>query len=861
MTEKLTYVFSMSITTEPQFSNPRLVRGISALVAAVLCWIFLWQLNAERDEIRQLEEVQLLEAYASGLSREFDRALISVKVLSVLSEENELSKGRFQRLASELYNQLDGVLSLQLAPDAVVSYMYPDDMSSGIRGQKLLEHPVTQHSARAALESRQLLIDGPRTLNQGGKGIVIRLPVFREGLFWGFATAVFRLDELLGRIRLEELKILGFDFNIWVRSETGSLQSLFESSLHFSGKDFKRQTIAVANQEWILGIRSTNGSLISYISWLELFVAVLIVWLVSALAVATSQLYRHRNELSGLVDEKTADLRQQEVNLKQAQRVARIGSWFCEPDMTVRSLSDQAMQVLQTDEPEQRLADYALRVKPDYRALFQSFINSAVQANRSIEYQVESQGEVRWLREVVELDSANNKWVGTVQDITSEKRSQEVIWRQANIDELTELPNVNYLKTLLEAKVAQLSPSSDSLLLLLFDIQHFKAVNDSYGKRAGDELLVAVVDRLSETFPDAELMGRFSADVFMVVLRGQDEASVINDTYSAVEQQFEVPLLIEGIEEVVRYVSFNIGLAFWPKDGYSAEEILRCTEVALHAAKAQGEQGRICPYSSQLLANAKEVDELRLDLRKAVRDHDIFMMYQPLIDAASEKIIGVEALVRWQHPEKGFIGPDKFIPLAERDGLIFSLGKAIFRQVSRDSAFFAEHGLGFLRININISRTQFFDDGFSDFLVNALNKDFPADQKITLEVTESYEFLDFDALHTVISKVDKDSLQWSLDDFGTGYSSYSAIGLLPINNIKIDRSFIASIEQSEVNQAIVRNIITMAHTLNKTVTAEGIESRAQAVILKEMGCDFFQGYFFSKPLMPNVLIEWYRERY
>lgn len=835
--------------------TPLFARIGSAAVTGLVCWLLLWQLNAEREAVRHLEETQLLETYGSDLNKEFDRALISVRVLSVLSREDELSNEQFQRLASELFNQLDGILSLQLAPDAVVTYMYPDDLSSGIRGQKLLEHPVTRYSAEAAIASRQIRIDGPRLLNQGGKGIVVRLPIFQKGQFWGFATAVFRINELLNRVRPDELKILGFDFNIWVRSESGTSQPLFDNELQQDTAGVHFLEIDVANQHWTLGIRSINESLIAHISWTEILVCVLITWLASALASSTFLLYRHRNELSQLVDEKTADLKQREVNLKQAQRVAKLGSWHRSPGDGVRWLSEQAMHLLESPSSDQNLEEYALRMPAEYRSGFLTFCSSESRSNRSVEYRVYSGNRVIWVREVVEYDPATNMLIGTVQDITTDKENLEVIWRQANIDELTGLPNINYLKTLLSETIAQQTPSG-SLLLILMDIQQFKVINDSYGKKSGDELLISVAERLSGTFPDAELIGRFTADLFLVVLKKQPLESDIEQIGHIIDKYFETPL---HIEEVLRYVSFNVGMAYWPQDGHTAEELLRCTEIALHAAKAQGDQGRICHYSAQLLADSKEQDEVCRDLRVAIRENDIFMMYQPIIDAANGRMTGVEALVRWQHPVKGFIGPDSFIPLAENNGLIFSLGKAIFQQVSADSFLLADQGLSALRININISRNQFFDDGFSDFLASQLAQGFPENQKITLEVTESYELMDYEALQAVISQVNSKHLQWSLDDFGTGYSSYSAIGLLPIDNIKIDRSFISSIEQSDVDQAIVSNIIKMAHTLNKTVTAEGIENSEQAQLLKQLGCDYFQGYYFSKPLMPEALVQFYRQ--
>lgn len=836
--------------------SPQFFRISSAVITGIICWLVLWLLNTERVAVRQLEEAQLLEAYASDLNKEFDRALISVRVLSVLSREDDLSHDQFQNLAGALYNQLDGILSLQLAPDGVVSFMYPDDLSSGIRGQKLLEHPVTKDSAKAAIASRQILIDGPRMLNQGGRGIVVRLPIFQQEQFWGFATAVFRLNDLLARIRLKELKTLGFDFNIWVASESEPLQSLFDSGIPEDATDIRSLDIEVANQIWTLGIRSTDSSLISYISWAEILVAILITWLASALAYSTSQLYRHRNELSLLVDERTVDLKQSEVNLKQAQRVARLGSWYKPPGTGVRYLSDQAMHILQVNESTQDLTRYMGLISPEYQAGFEAFCSSQAKGNRSVEYMINTGSRLIWIREVVEFDPLSQKLIGTIQDITRDKQNQAVIWHQANIDDLTELPNINYSKNLLADNLNLLDASSDSVALMLFDIQHFKVVNDSYGKKTGDQLLIAVAERLSHAFPDALLIGRFTADLFLVALKREANITEKNPVGAVVEKQFESPL---HINEVLRYVSFNIGIAYWPKDGATVDELLQSTEIALHAAKAHGEQGHICHYSSSLLDSSKEQDELSRDLRVAIRENEIFMVYQPVVDATSESVVGVEALVRWQHPVKGFIGPDKFIPIAERNGLIFSLGKAIFRCVSKDSLILAEQGLGELRININISRSQFFDDGFSDFLAHELKTGFSAGQKITLEVTESYELMDYDALNTVISKVDNEFLQWSLDDFGTGYSSYSAIGLLPVDNIKIDRSFISAIEQSEVDQAIVRNIIAMAHTLKKSVTAEGIEKQEQALLLKQMGCDYFQGYFYSKPLAPDTLIHWYHD--
>lgn len=835
-------------------SNTLTARLLTAVLMAFLCTLFLFQLNASRAQVKHLEELKLLEEISAALSKELDRSFVSVQVLSVLAFDEQVDDSRFQRLASQLYQDLDGVLSLQLSPNGVVTHLYPDDPSSGIKGRDLLAPGNTQQSALQAIERKRLFIDGPKELQQGGLGIVGRLPIFKDGVFWGFVTTVYRLDDLLAPLKLNRLARTGIDYGIWVDKEAGKPVAIVNSELNLKDNGLNTLAISVANQRWILAIKQQHSSLFEFITVAELVGALVITWLVSSLVASMIQLYFHRRHLNELIAEKTFDLRQRELDLNQAQRIARLGSWSMTPGSPYRTLSPEAQSIFHTTAQQQVIAEYLQDVVDEFRDGVSEFLNADGQGNSSIEYKIVTpEGDV-WLKEVVNVEKDMQQLIGTVQDISVEKQNQKLIWQQANIDRLTGLPNLHYSRSLLADQILDLDDKKDSLIFILVDIHQFKKINDGLGINAGDELLVLVAGKLKDSFPDALLLARYAADVFLIVLKKKQHDLNEERIASVINSYFDGPV---NLEEASRYLTFHFGISNWPKHDSSVEGLLHCADAALHAAKEQENNNNTCIFHPQLLEDLRLQEELDLDLRIAIREGQLHILYQPVIDCASNDIYAVEALVRWQHPEKGLIPPDNFIPRAESNGLIFSLGRSVVRLVCEDCYKFHLHGLKGLRININVSRNQFLDEGFSQFLNSQLNNHFPAGQKVTFEVTESSELNDYDTLVSVITDVNYKHLQWSLDDFGTGYSSYSAIGLLPIDNIKIDRSFISNMDANSVDQAIVRNIIVMAQTLDKTVTAEGIENQQQLKLLQEMGCNFLQGYYFSKPVSAAEIIETY----
>ncbi|WP_119394498.1 bifunctional diguanylate cyclase/phosphodiesterase [Salinibius halmophilus] len=823
-----------------------LTRISAALIAGLIAFAVLWQLNSERFNLRKAEVEQLLDGYQQRLSSEFSRALISVEVLSGLAPNGPNTPEYFERISASLYQQLDGVLSLQLAPGGVVTYLYPASPDSGVLGNNLLRNPVTQASAELAISTKQIVVDGPRSLQQGGLGIVARQPIFIEQSFWGFATAVFRLNDLLDNMDFSELSRAGYQLAIVVERPDSSPFPVLNGNLDTN--PISSTTLRLANLHWVLSIHSEKNSWIGEIRPLEVLIAALFVALVAAQAGTTVQLVSHRGLLNSIIDARTRDLRQREVELNQAQHVAKVGSWYMNQGDLVRRLSPQAMRVLSINDNKQNIAGYQSQVLPQFREAYYSFLQSS--QNNTIEYKVNTSAGERVMREVMHND--NGQLVGTIQDISESQMQLELIWQQSHFDQLTGLPNKQYACELVQNYYNASSPSS--LIIALIDIRHFKAVNDGLGQKVGDELLVAVTGRLQSAFPDAVVLGRFAGDVFLLVL---DDNKLHGELIDLIQQCF---INSVQVTDAKRVVEVQVGLAKLPQDGVEVVEVMRNAEIALHSCKQKNHQPAFLWFNPEQLHALQALDELDRSLRTAIAQQQLTMVYQPIVEAKTRKLVSAEALVRWTHPVEGDIRPDIFIARAEQNGLIFSLGREIIQLVASDSRNFAKSNLGMVPLSINVSRAQFFDDGFSAFLNQQLTSQFAPAQVVSLEVTESFEFTDYAGLSAIIESVDYPALKWSLDDFGTGYSSYSAIGKLPIDNIKIDRSFIAHLEESTVNQSIVANIITMAHTLGKTVTAEGVETEGQCELLVMMQCDYLQGYLFDKPLAPNILIERYAGR-
>ena len=432
---------------------------------------------------------------------------------------------------------------------------------------------------------------------------------------------------------------------------------------------------------------------------------------------------------------------------------------------------------------------------------------------------------------------------GTVQDISERKLHQGQLKHQANHDRLTGLPNRILLTDRIEQGIAHATRQGHHLALVFIDLDNFKFINDSLGHFAGDELLKVTAVRLTGCLRGSDTIARLGGDEFVLLINDPDDVSTLISLLERILQVIGCPIVLAGREF---QVSASLGVAMFPDDGCDAQSLLKHADVAMYCAKDRG-RNNYQFFTRELIRVADERLNLEAAMRTALARDEFEVFYQPKVDCR-RRIVGVEALARWFHPELGTIGPDRFIPIAEETGLIVPLTTAILRRAFVAARKWNRKSDVPLRMAVNLSPRLFLTNDIVSHVANLLRETGLAPSMVELEITETL-FLDDGERAVVILKEFKAlGVHLAMDDFGTGYSSLSYLHRFPLDIIKIDRSLVTSIEHDDDMALIARAVILLGQSLRKTVVAEGVENQAQFDFLHDQGCDEFQGYLFSRPL-------------
>lgn len=442
--------------------------------------------------------------------------------------------------------------------------------------------------------------------------------------------------------------------------------------------------------------------------------------------------------------------------------------------------------------------------------------------------------------------------VVTCHDVTERKQHEETIYRQANYDPLTGLPNRLMFADRLATALLRGRRERHSVGLLFIDLDGFKKVNDTLGHKAGDDLLKDISTRLSACVRQDDTIARLGGDEFTVILpniHGPGDTEVVA---KKIIERVREPIYLSDNEV---YVSASIGITLYPNDAEDEETLIKHADTAMYEAKAAGRRTYKF-FTADMNRSAQEKMQLEMELRSAIERDEFDIRYQPIIDLATGKMTGTEALVRWNHPTRGITSPDVFIPLAEEQGLIVPIGEWVFRKACTMAKRWRDDGHDGMQMAINISPRQCQEAGFEQMVDDILNETGLPATAITLEITESLfiEGAHESAVSALHGRRKKGTLL-SLDDFGTGYSSLSYLKRFPVDVLKIDREFVSDVTTSAEDQALCQAVIAMAHAFKLKVVGEGVETIEHARVLRDMGCDRAQGYLISKPLTADDLFD------
>lgn len=447
---------------------------------------------------------------------------------------------------------------------------------------------------------------------------------------------------------------------------------------------------------------------------------------------------------------------------------------------------------------------------------------------------------------------AGNNLIFQFQDISEKKSAEDKLHHEASHDSLTGLPNRAHFMKRLDLALRRCRENSKYRVSVLFiDLDRFKFVNDSLGHFIGDELLVAIAGRLNSSMRPPDMVARLGGDEFVVLVEGRYYSEKITRIAERIQKKISSPFKLQGHEV---FTTASIGILNVSDHHMTSEDVIRDADTAMYQAKRAG-KARHETFDEEMRAAVRETLQLETDLRRAIQDGELTVHFQPIYALADERLYALEALARWEHPRLGTVSPERFVPLAEEIGLMDELTDHVMR-IACDKVGKLRRGnpeLMSIKLSVNVSSKQFGDEGLIDRVLSILDETgFPA-ESLKLEITETVFFEDHDRALGVLHRLRETGIETDIDDFGTGYSNLAYLVRLPISTLKIDKSFVMLMAENPANREVIRTIISLASNLGFKVVAEGIESEHQRETLKNLGCDYGQGYLFSRPLSPDHL--------
>ncbi|MBA1433504.1 MAG: EAL domain-containing protein, partial [Epsilonproteobacteria bacterium] len=561
-----------------------------------------------------------------------------------------------------------------------------------------------------------------------------------------------------------------------------------------------------------------------------------------------------------------ADVIEKKRLLEESQRLAHIGSWKLDFASNSLEWSAEIYRIFEVDSDIP--ASYELfmdRVHPDDREAVDTAYRESLKNCEPYEIThrlLFDDKRIKYVKEKCEttFDREGNALVsiGTAQDITQQKllenmlqEQKEILSHLAHHDTLTELPNRILLHDRLHQTIQKAKRANRKFAVLFIDLDHFKEINDSLGHDVGDEVLQEIAQRFESLIRKEDTLARLGGDEFTIIMQNLKEEQDASILAQKLLSSLQEPIIKK---ENLLYLSCSIGISLYPADGTSVQNLLKYADAAMYRAKEEG-RSNFQFYSSEMTTLAFERIVMEASMRKGLQNKEFMVYYQPQVNAKRNEVVGMEALVRWKHPEMGMVFPSKFIPLAESTGLIIQLDRYVMKTAMQQMSKWYEDGLNPGILAMNLSIRQFKQKDFLEFLQRTLQETGCKAEWVELEVTESEIMQDTQEAIIILTQLHDLGVMIAIDDFGTGYSSLSYLKKLPIDKLKIDQSFVHNLPADEEDGAIIEAVIALANALKLSIIAEGVEQKEQKDFILQSGCENIQGFYYSEAVEEKTMTQ------
>ncbi len=841
--------------TQRAWTVAAVVFGIAACASAGL----IWKLEQRNLTAERLRLDAIAGDHAHAIQTMMERALSATYSIAAMVRQGKGNVPDFEGVATEMLPSYPGVAILGLSPDGIIQRVAPRAGNEKSIGFNQLKDPVQGREARMAKETGKLTLAGPLKLVQGGLGAVGRLPIFLDGpegkpVFWGLTYAVIRFPKALESARLAQLTNSGIDYTLWRINPDTQLREVIAGNTGFLEAPVEH-SLAVPNGEWTLSVAPARG-------WGNLPELLL----KAGLGLVFSTMLAYASKL--LVELKAHERGQEDLI---AQRTAEIATSQNKLQATLEAIPDVMLEMgldgtyHDYHAPRSNTAfppaDFFLgknvnEVLPADAAL--TVMSALQQAHRmghseGYEFALDTPNGHFWfeisLTRKHDASVAEPRFIVLSRNVTQRKNSEEEINKLAFYDPLTNLPNRRLMVDRLRQSLSGSARSGRVGALQFIDLDNFKTLNDTQGHDMGDLLLQQVAQRLTNCMREGDTVARLGGDEFVVMVEELSEsreeaANLARAIGEKILTSISEPYRLAGLEY---QITPSIGITLYADQKQSSDELLKQADMAMYQSKAAG-RNTLRFFDPAMQAVITTRVNLEADIRQGILKDQFVLYYQPQVNREN-RVVGAEVLLRWPHPVRGMVSPGEFIPLAEDTGLILPLGNWVLETACTQLALWAqspqtEH----LTLAVNVSARQFRQPDFVAYVMDLINYTGVNPKRLKLELTESLLVNDVEDTKLKMTALKACGVGFSLDDFGTGYSSLSYLKALPLDQLKIDQSFVRDLMTDTNDAAIALAVITLGHALGLAVIAEGVETTAQREHLHSQGCDAYQGFLLGRPM-------------